>query len=70
MDPERIAIASTGDPEEDQRQIREFIKSDRLITEGLCPNGCGPMKAINGFDLNCGQCGFTQFRNTPHGINP
>lgn len=57
-DPSRYAIPSSGDPEQDRREIDSFIKHSMLIDEGMCPNGCGPLSEGEYEGSTCAVCGF------------
>lgn len=39
----RVAISSSGDPEQDQRDLRAHLRHSANRAEGLCPNGCAPL---------------------------
>lgn len=44
-----------------QKAVDDFIRHDRLIRQGMCPNGCGLMNFEDGLQT-CSGCGF--FCNT------
>jgi len=54
------AIASSGDPEKDQRDLERFERNDAAIQAGQCPNGCGELaqNAYEPRDWECIKCGF------------
>lgn len=56
-------IVSTGDPEEDQRQIAAFTVHDERIQRGMCPNGCGGMRQVDDHNAECLRCGFGYYSN-------
>lgn len=57
---ERIAIPSSGDPEEDARELAQARRHSALMDEGMCPNGCGPRVASAEWQgcSECPKCGF------------
>ena len=59
---ENIGMPSTGDPEEDAKQIDDFIIREKRLAEGICSNGCGPMTELNLWDSECPKCGFTYYK--------
>lgn len=59
-----VAIVSSGDPEKDQREIDEFVRSSELIDKGMCPNGCGLMIQEDSHNMSCPKCNFSYFCNT------
>lgn len=61
---ENIGVLSTGDPEEDARQIEKFIIREKRLMEGLCSNGCAPMIDDGGGDSHCPECGFSYHQRT------
>ena len=69
---ETIAIPTTGDPEEDLRRIDAAVLHERCLAEGMCPNGCGPLKPSSGkysrWDADCERCGFHWSSNRPHNL--
>lgn len=40
-----------------QEAVDSFVRHDRLIRQGLCPNGCGLMQQVEGIQ-SCIACGF------------
>lgn len=40
-----------------QESVDSFVRHDRLIRQGLCPNGCGLMQQTEALQT-CGTCGF------------
>jgi hypothetical protein len=40
--------------------VDDFARHDRLIRQGMCPNGCGLMTVMGTAELiqSCGGCGF------------
>lgn len=69
---ETIAIPSTGDTEEDLRQIDAAVLHEKRIAEGMCPNGCGPLAPtrdeFSRWDADCAKCGFHLSCNQPHNL--
>lgn len=59
---EEYAMPSTGDPEEDARALEAFKLHDARISEGMCPNGCGPMDQVSSCTQECAACGFVSHR--------
>ncbi len=64
MRREQIAVVSSGDPEKDQREIDEFMRSSSLIEKGMCPNGCGLMTPFGDYNMSCSSCNFSYFCNS------
>lgn len=60
-----IAFPSSGDPDRDREIAEEFLRHDRLIAEGMCPNGCGPMAEDDPQNQTCPVCGFHHWQNVP-----
>jgi hypothetical protein len=42
--PFNLAIISSGDPEEDAREIAFANRTEGNVREGLCPNGCARLE--------------------------
>lgn len=64
-DPSSYGVPSSGDEATDQQAIRDFIRHQALMDEGMCPNGCGPRVPWDE-DASasvCPACGF--WCNTP-----
>ncbi len=55
---EKFAIASSGDPEADQRHLEQAHRSERRRAEGICPNGCGPMVYPAPDHQHCPKCKY------------
>lgn len=57
--PFGIDFVSSGDPEQDARDLEAYTRHERNVREGLCPNGCAPMEWPNGTDAaaECPKCG-------------
>lgn len=51
-------FVSTGDAEKDAKISDDFERHDRLLAEGLCPNGHGAMEQTSKTDWECPACGF------------
>jgi len=62
-DPRSVAVVSSGDPEADQKSIRDFLVADDRIEHGLCPNGCGGMIQEDDHNARCPKCEFGYFSN-------
>jgi hypothetical protein len=56
---ENFAMVSTGDAEEDARQIDAFLVREKRLIEGICANGCGEMVKDGPGESHCPKCGFT-----------
>lgn len=63
---ENIGMPSTGDPEEDARQIDDFLVREKRLMEGVCSNGCAPMIDDGGGDSHCPKCGFVYHQRDLH----
>ena len=63
-----VAIPSTGNREEDLRQIDAFVVHEKRLAEGMCPNGCGPLEPVSRWDAECAECGFHWSCNRPHNL--
>ncbi len=48
---------------------RRAYESLRRRAEGICPNGHGPMRALNAFEVECPSCHFRDTRDQPHGLS-
>lgn len=64
---QRYAIQSSGDPEQDQREIEAHVRQTMRIDEGLCPNH--PEQAAELIEIEpgtwqCPQCKFVLQRRT------
>lgn len=53
---------STGDPERDAEIAAQWRRSDALLSEGLCPNGCGPLTQLDEYTRTCPACGYIHQR--------
>lgn len=60
-----FGILSTGDPEEDRRQLDLCVLREKRQIEGICPNGCAPMILDDPYNRHCPTCGFTGHSNVP-----
>jgi len=64
-----IAILSTGDAEEDKRQLEQAVIHDQRMNQGICPNGCAELVwSDEGYRGNCPKCNFMLSTNVPYGI--
>lgn len=61
----RMAMISTGNPEEDARQIASAELSAERMDKNICPNGCGPMELLDAHNRRCPLCNFHGWQNTP-----
>lgn len=59
-----IAVASSGDPSQDQREIHAFVAREKRLIEGICANGCGPMTRTDAQTRECPACGFVHYSAT------
>mgnify|MGYP000166760921 CR=1 FL=1 len=61
------SFPSSGDPEEDARELARIERHERLLAEGQCPNACGPMVRTDvlGYHAKCPECRFGVHSNTP-----
>lgn len=53
-----FAFDRDGDPDKDSPEQAKFRSNDRKISEGMCPNGCGPM-IQDGNRQDCPKCKFS-----------
>lgn len=59
FDPDRVAFALSGDPEEDARTAAMIRRNLANESEGLCPNGCAPLTwPRSDSEAVCPSCGF------------
>lgn len=49
---------STGDVDRDVEIGRQFMRREALLSEGMCPNGCGPLVTDSPTQSHCQQCPF------------
>lgn len=63
--PEMYSMPSTGDAAKDAQQIDAFVRREKLLIEGICPNGCGPMTMLAVNERECPACGFRQWSSAP-----
>lgn len=62
MDTSNYAKISTGDPEEDQRQLHKFALGDERMRNGMCPNGCPVMLVTTDIRTHgCPECKFVLY---------
>jgi hypothetical protein len=62
-----IAIPSTGNPDEDRKQLASAELYQQRMDANVCPNGCGPMSWDDDpHTRHCSICGFVGWCNTPH----
>ncbi len=59
-----MSFPSTGDPARDAEEAARIRRSEAARTEGLCPNGCGPMTEDSSSSSHCAACGFVYQRFT------
>ena len=52
LDPNNIFVLGGGEGAAD-----EFVRHDRLIRNGMCPNGCGLLNGTE-FGQECEKCKF------------
>ena len=63
--PERVAFASSGDPEKNVEIAAQIRRQLRNESEGLCPNGDAVMGATDADGLAvCPGCGFQRVTRT------
>jgi hypothetical protein len=55
---------STGDAEQDARIAESIRRHAANETEGLCPNGCGPITIDSPSKKHCERCGFVGVTST------
>ena len=67
---ENFAFTSTGNPEQDARIAADFRRHEALESEGLCPNGCGPIVWDDPHNRHCPACRFVGWCNVPYGGRP
>jgi hypothetical protein len=68
-DPRSISIVSSGDPEQDQREIESHIRSSMRIDEGLCPNHAAEAVELVQTEpgvWHCPQCRFVLHKRIIH----
>lgn len=65
--PERVAFASSGNPDKDAETAAHIRRQLRNESEGLCPNGDAVMGEMgaNGIAV-CPGCGFQRVTRTLH----
>ncbi len=63
-----IGIVSTGDPEQDAKQLKQAQTYDERLKEGLCPNGCALLEWEAPYNAQCPKCRFMYSTNVPYGI--
>lgn len=61
----RIAVVSSGDTEKDQQAIRDAHLHALRITDGFCPNNCGPLVWKGSREAACEICDFRYHTNSP-----
>ena len=52
-----MMFPSSGDPEDDARTAAAIRRREGNLEEGLCPNGCGPMRRTH-YGGACPVCNF------------
>jgi hypothetical protein len=57
-----FAFPSSGDPDRDAEIAADFRRHDANLSEGLCPNECGPLEEDGDryHTRRCPKCGFVQ----------
>lgn len=68
-DPRNISMPSTGNPELDQREIQDHIRSSMRIDEGLCPSHSDASVVLVEIEPNsweCPRCGFVLYKRVLH----
>lgn len=68
MASNQFAMASTGDPDEDAVRLQQAQRSLERRSEGMCPNGHGPMYFPNSYEMRCPHCRFFAYSSTPHNL--
>lgn len=58
------SFSSSGDPDRDRREAIAIHKSNRRLSEGMCPNGCGKLFKgdSEGYTAFCPTCHYTNDR--------
>lgn len=59
-----IGIETKGNLADDYRQILGYVKHSTRIDDGICPNGCARMIALDSHNAKCPVCQFQLYRNT------
>lgn len=57
-----INIISSGDPEQDAKELTAAKVRQEFIEDNICANGCGPMDTIDNYNRSCPVCGFVVSR--------
>jgi hypothetical protein len=60
------AMPSSGDPEQDRKQLDRFALSCDRMEHNICPNNCGAMEWDDPHNRHCPKCGFAGFSTTPY----
>lgn len=62
---ENFWFCRDANPDDDTPEQAEFRRTSRLIDEGMCPNGCGPMtQGQSPSNWQCPECRFTYFKSS------
>lgn len=63
-----IACVSQGNIALDLREVEAALRSESMMQDGICPNGCARMVRFEESDEHtqkCPSCGFIGWQNTP-----
>ena len=61
-----FSFPSSGDPVQDAATAASIRQHAAREAEGLCPNGCGPVRWLDDHTRECAACGFTGWVSTPN----
>jgi hypothetical protein len=62
----RLGIVSSGDPEQDARELERAELHQSRMDANICPNGCGQMAYDDPHTRSCKACGFVGWCSAPH----
>lgn len=59
-------FTSSGDAEADARYEANHRRWEANESEGLCPNGCGPLEWVDAHNTHCPKCNYSGWTNVPN----
>lgn len=57
---------SSGDAEDDAKFDQMHRRWEANESEGLCPNGCGPLQWLDEHNTHCPACKYSGWTNVPN----
>lgn len=61
---------TSGDAEEDARIAAMIRKTEAMLDEGMCPNGCAPLVWDDPYYHHCPKCAYGGWTSTPYNGHP